>query len=177
MMATMDLFVPIAMLIIAATAAATDTRTGLIPNWLTLPPLVAAPLVYLVAQGPGGLLYSLAGALAAGTVPYLLFRFGTMGGGDVKLLAALGALGGPQLGLEIEMLGLCFAAAWGVVLLARRGALRKTLLSSLLLVVNFFLPARMRRPMPTAEMMPMRLGAPLFLGTVVGLVLGTGVLA
>jgi len=165
------------MILIAATAAATDARTGLIPNWLTLPPLLAAPLLYLVTQGTGGLLFSLAGALACGLVPYLLFRTGSMGGGDVKLLAALGALGGPQVGLEVELLGMTFAAAYGLFLLARRGVLRKTLLSSLLLAINIFLPARLRRPVPAAEMMPMRLGVPLFLGTAASVALGTGVVA
>lgn len=171
----MDLFIPIAMVSIAAGAAVTDARTGLIPNWLTLPPLLAAPLLHLLTQGTGGLVFSLAGALVCGIIPYLLFRTGSMGGGDVKLLAALGAFGGPSLGLEVEIIGMCFGAVYGLVLLARRGALRRTLLSSLRLVVNMLLPARMRRPVPPAEMVPMRLGVPLFLGTVTCVVLSTGV--
>ena len=173
----MNLIVPIAMITVAATAAATDARTGLIPNWLTLPPLLAAPLLYLMLRGAGGLTFSLAGALACGLVPYLLFRSGSMGGGDVKLLAALGAIGGPELGLELELMGLTVAAAYAIVLLAVRGQLGKTLLSSLFLAINIFLPARMRRPMPTTEMMPMRLGVPLFVGTVAALVLGSGAAA
>ena len=91
----MDILVPSLMIAVAATAAATDARSGLIPNWITLPPLLAALVLHFVTQGAGGLALSLAGALVCGLVPYLLFRQGTMGGGDVKLLAALGALGGP----------------------------------------------------------------------------------
>jgi prepilin peptidase CpaA len=98
-----------------------------------------------------------------------------MGGGDVKLLAALGALGGPRLGLEIEIIGMCFGAAYGLILLARRGALRKSLVASLSVAINLLLPARLRRPVPPAEMMPMRLGVPLFLGTVTGIALAAGV--
>jgi prepilin peptidase CpaA len=171
----MEAFVPTAMLVVAAAAAVTDARTGLIPNWLTLPTLLAALLFHLITQGVGGLAFSLAGALACGLVPYILFRTGSMGGGDVKLLAALGALAGPQAGLEVELLGMCFAAAYGLLLLARRGALGRTLVSSVMLVVNVLLPPRLRRPVPAAEMMPMRLGVPLFLGTVASVVLGTGV--
>jgi prepilin peptidase CpaA len=171
----MDLFVPIAMITIAAAAAVTDARTGLIPNWLTLPPLCAAPLFHLLQQGAGGLLFALAGALVCGFVPYLLFRAGSMGGGDVKLLAALGALGGPQMGLEVQLIGMSFAAVYALVLLARRGELGRTLLSSLWLAINFFLPARMRRRVPTATMMPMRLGVPLFLGTLASVALAGGV--
>jgi len=169
----MELFIPIAMIAVAATAAATDARTGLIPNWLTLPPLVAAPLLYLAQQGAGGLGFSLAGALACGLIPYLMFRAGSMGGGDVKLLAALGALGGPQLGLEVELLGMTIAALIALGLLAWRGKLFSTLRSSLWLTINIFLPARLRRPVLRAEMMPLRLGLPLFLGTVAGLILGS----
>jgi prepilin peptidase CpaA len=170
----MDLFIPIAMISIAAGAAVTDARTGLIPNWLTLPPLLAAPLFHLLTQGTGGLVFSLAGALVCGILPYLLFRTGSMGGGDVKLLAALGALGGARLGLEIEIIGMCFGAVYGLLLLARRGALRKTLASSMWLAINVLLPARMRRPITPTEMVPLRLGVPLFLGTVTGLALAAG---
>jgi prepilin peptidase CpaA len=170
----MDPLIPIAMLFVAASAAATDARTGLIPNWLTLPPLLAAPLLYLFFQGAGGLLFSLAGALACGIIPYLMFRTGSMGGGDVKLLAALGALGGPQLGLEIEFLGMTIAAVYALALLAYRGGLAKTLIASLWLAINVFLPERMRRERPKTDMMPLRLGVPLFLGTVAGLVIGAG---
>jgi prepilin peptidase CpaA len=172
--AAMDLIIPIAMLLVAAAAAATDARTGLIPNGLTLPPLFAALLLHLIFQGAGGLLFSLAGALVTGLIPYLLFRAGSMGGGDVKLLAALGAIAGPRVGLEVELLGMVVAAAYAIVVLAYRGGLGRTLLGSLWLVLNVFLPADRRRTISPAEMTPLRLGIPLFLGTVASVALGTG---
>lgn len=170
----MGLFLPIAMLLVAAAAAATDARTGLIPNLITLPALFAALLLHFILQGAGGLLFSLAGALACGLIPYLLFRAGSMGGGDVKLLAALGAIGGPQIGLEVEVLGMAIAALYAVAVLAVRGGLGRMLLGSLWLTLNIFLPARMRRPIPTTQMMSLRLGVPLFLGTVASVILGSG---
>lgn len=173
----MDLFIPIAMLVVAAAAAVTDARSGFIPNGLTLPPLFAALIYYFVLQGAGGLLFSLAGALACGLVPYLMFRAGSMGGGDVKLLAALGAIGGMQAGLEAELLGLTFAAVYALVLLAARGALLRTLVSSLWLAMNVFLPAHMRRPLTATDMTPLRLGIPLFLGTAASLMFDVGGLA
>ncbi|HTE52005.1 MAG TPA: prepilin peptidase [Kofleriaceae bacterium] len=170
----MDLLVPSLMIAVAATAAVTDARTGLIPNWLTLPPLLAALILHFITQGAGGLMLSLAGALVCGLVPYLLFRHGSMGGGDVKLLAALGALGGAEVGLEIEVLGMSIAAVYALAFLAWRGGLARTLLSSMWLVVNVFLPARYRRPIPPAEMMPLRLGVPLLLGTLASVLLAGG---
>lgn len=170
----MEHFIPIAMIVVAAAAAVTDARTGLIPNWVTLPPLCAAILIHLLVQGAGGLLFSLAGALACGIMPYLMFRIGSMGGGDVKLLAALGAIAGAQVGFEVELLGLVFAALYALVLLTFRGGLARTLLASLVLVINVFLPASRRRPIPTTEMMPLRLGVPFLLGTLATLALGSG---
>jgi prepilin peptidase CpaA len=170
----MDLFIPIAMTLVAAGAAASDARSGLIPNGLTLPPLFAALVLHLILQGAGGFAFSLAGALVCGLVPYVMFRAGSMGGGDVKLMAALGAIGGPSAGLEAMVFGLAFAAVYALAVLAVRGGLARTLLSSMRIALNVFLPARMRRPVPTTEMMSLRLGVPLFAGTVASLVLGAG---
>jgi prepilin peptidase CpaA len=170
----MDILVPSLMIAVAATAAATDARSGLIPNWITLPPLLAALVLHFITQGAGGLALSLAGALVCGLVPYLLFRQGTMGGGDVKLLAALGALGGPEVGLEIELIGMTLAALYALAVLAWRGGLARTLLSSLWIVANVFLPASRRREIKQTELVALRLGVPLFLGTVASVVLTGG---
>jgi prepilin peptidase CpaA len=167
----MDILVPSLMIAVAATAAATDARSGLIPNWITLPPLLAALVLHFITQGAGGLALSLAGALVCGLVPYLLFRQGTMGGGDVKLLAALGALGGPEVGLEIELIGMTLAALYALAVLAWRGGLARTLLSSLWIVANVFLPASKRREIKQTELVALRLGVPLLLGTVASVVL------
>src|SRR5687767_10166147 len=102
---------------LAAAAAITDWRTGRIPNWLTLPPLVAAPVAYVAAAGLDGLLPSLLGMLVCGAPPYILFRRGAMGGGDVKLLAAVGAVAGISVGLEGQLLGLVIASLY--VMLSR----------------------------------------------------------
>src|SRR5262245_30441442 len=90
-------------LLIAAVAAVTDFRRGEIPNWLTLPPLAVAPAAYGILHGPWGALGAIAAATVAGLVPYLLFRRGAAGGGDVKLFAALGATAGLSIGIEAEL--------------------------------------------------------------------------
>src|SRR5262245_17655393 len=90
------------MIAIAAVAAVIDHRTGLIPNWLTLPVLAIAPLFGLVVS-PHHALAALVGIGLCGLCPYLMFRMRALGGGDVKLLAALGGLGGATLGLETQL--------------------------------------------------------------------------
>ncbi|HUT76207.1 MAG TPA: A24 family peptidase, partial [Polyangia bacterium] len=57
-------------------------------------------------------------------VPLLLFWRGAMGGGDVKLLGALGALVGIDAGLELETLAFLFGAVHGIAAWARSGRLR-----------------------------------------------------
>jgi prepilin peptidase CpaA len=99
-------------------AAFTDARGGVIPNWLTLPTLAAAPLAHALLSGPGALVWSLVGAGASAAVPFALFARGAMGGGDVKLFAAAGALIGVHGGLEFQVATYGLAALGAIVRLA-----------------------------------------------------------
>src|SRR5262245_61584473 len=93
---------------VAAIAAWFDWRTGHIPNWLTLGPLGGAIVAHFVLAAASGRSsfaleaagFSVLGALTCALVPVLLFRVGAMGGGDVKLLAAIGAMCRPLVGVE-----------------------------------------------------------------------------
>jgi prepilin signal peptidase PulO-like enzyme (type II secretory pathway) len=53
--------------------------------------------------------------VACGAVPLLLFRLKALGGGDVKLLATVGAQLGPLLGLQLSFAAFLVAATcWPV---------------------------------------------------------------
>jgi prepilin peptidase CpaA len=82
--------------VIAVTAAVTDFRAGTIYNWLTLPVLALAPIWHFVTRGLPGLWSSLEGfGITAGILVALALVAGRgLGGGDLKLLSALAALGG-----------------------------------------------------------------------------------
>ncbi len=104
-------------------AAISDSRSGTIPNALTLPPLVLAPLLYGTLLGYEYAAKSVVGAVLSVFVPYLLFRHRAMGGGDVKLFAALGAVAGfaPTTGLRIQWMTFIAALIQAIsVLLVRR---------------------------------------------------------
>jgi len=154
------------MICIAVIAAITDWRTGEIPNWLTLPVVLGAPLVYYAFLGQQALIVSLIGIFGCGIVPYMLFRSDAIGGGDVKLFAALGAVGGLQLGLEAELLGLGAASILALVMMAWRGALRRTLANVFRVATNPIVPKRMRAEVTHEMMTSMRLGFPVLVGTV-----------
>ena len=83
---------------VVLTAALTDAWKGKIYNWLTLPVLLAAPLWHLAWKGMPGFWFSLSGfgVTAAILLGMRLLAGKGLGGGDVKLLAALGALGGRE---------------------------------------------------------------------------------
>jgi len=152
---------------VAAAAALCDARRGQIPNWLTLPPIAAAPLVYGLAFGFEYALHSLASALLTGLVPYLLFRRGAMGGGDVKLFGALGAMTGFDLliGIEIQLAALVVALVAACGALAWKGVLLRTLGNVLAQAFIPLLPARWRQQPCDALSAPVRMGGAIFVAT------------
>jgi len=79
---------------VAAVGAVQDIRGGRIPNWLTYGGLLAALAAQFLMLGWPGLKSGALGALAGGGIFYLLFQVGGMGGGDVKLMAAVGGWAG-----------------------------------------------------------------------------------
>jgi prepilin peptidase CpaA len=156
-------------LLLTAVAAVTDFRTGEIPNWLTLPPLVAAPVVHGFVGGWWAALGAIAATVLCGLVPYLLFRRGAAGGGDVKLLAAVGATAGLSIGVEAQLFTFLAAALISLGRLAWRGRLLATMANALFLGLNPILPRRWRRPIGSELLTPVRLGAFAFLGTFLAL--------
>lgn len=108
-----------------AVATVIDLRSQRIPNLLTIPAALAALAYHLLIQGPQGLWFSLAGLGLGLGLMLAPFLFGVMGGGDVKLMAAVGAWVGPQVVLVAFLLTSLAGGAYALVVLARRsGALR-----------------------------------------------------
>jgi prepilin peptidase CpaA len=150
---------------------------GEIPNWLTLGALAISPLAYFAwgfFQTNGGvrvgleyLGLSLLGAILCGLVPLALYRYDMGGGGDVKLLAAIGALCRPLVGIEAEFYAFAAAALLAPAWLAWEGRLFKTLANTLWLAVNPFLPKAKRREIKRETLTWFRLGPAIFLGTLV----------
>jgi len=76
---------------LTAAALATDLLWRRIPNKLTVPAFLGAVLFYTAAYGQRGLWFALAGFLLGFGMLLVLWLLGGGGGGDVKLMGALGA--------------------------------------------------------------------------------------
>ena len=112
---------------------AIDLEHQLLPNVITLPGL-AAGLIFSLAFPPG-VLDAVLGALIGGGVLWLIgeayYRYSGqegMGGGDVKMLAMVGAFLGWKLVLVTLILSSLAGSLLGVaIILSRRGSLKQAL--------------------------------------------------
>jgi prepilin peptidase CpaA len=103
-------------------AAFFDVRTRRIPNALTLSGFAVAIALRLTA-GPGAGIDGVVGAILAFVLCLPFFVMGVLGGGDAKLLMALGGFMGPR---DLLMAMLVIASLGGVI--GAIDALRKGIL-------------------------------------------------
>lgn len=144
----------------SVTAAATDLRSGRIPNWLTLPLVVVGLVANALTRGAWGATESVAGLLLCAGVPWAVFRVSggrAIGGGDVKLFGALGSLLGPMSGLEIELGALLLIVVFALVRLAFAGGLLRMARATVRLALAPFAGKRVASP-TDVELTSMRLG-------------------
>ena len=110
----------------ALVGAVTDVKSRRVPNLLTAPAIVAGLALHSALDGWRGLEYSLFAGLICGGIFFVLFLTGGMGGGDVKLIAAVGCLAGIA---HIQFILIFTGLAGGVmalVLIAKRRRFRET---------------------------------------------------
>ena len=82
-------------LALGCSAVVEDLRRGAISNWINLSALAAGLFYHFIHQGWRGLATASAGALLGFAIFLVVYCMGGLGGGDVKLMAAFGALLGP----------------------------------------------------------------------------------
>lgn len=119
-----------------AAAAYTDARYGKIPNVVTYPCVLVGLIGHAITGGlsggePPDLCLGLSGSalgLAIGFLPLLLaWLAGGIGGGDAKLMGAVGALTGWRFTLAAMFYGFATAAVMAVVVMVSKRITRRTL--------------------------------------------------
>jgi prepilin peptidase CpaA len=108
-------------LAVVAIAVVTDIRRRRIYNLLTFPAMALGIVLNTLFAGRSGFLTSMIGLLLGAVIFLLPVAAGGRGAGDLKLLAAIGSLGGPTFvlwcAIFTSMIGGVFAI---IVLLIRR---------------------------------------------------------
>ncbi len=113
----LSLFYVAAVAAFVTAAAISDLRTRRLPNWLTVPAFAAGVLMHTVVNGVSGLGFALLGFATGFGILLVLWLIGGGGGGDVKLMGALGAWLGVSLTLGVFIVSSVVAAVATAALL------------------------------------------------------------
>jgi len=152
-------------LLLTTTAAATDLIYHKIYNWTTYPGIIVALLVNFFENGWNdgypALDDSLKGlALCGGLMLMSFVLFGGIGGGDVKLMAMLGAFLGFEKGLDALLWTFVLGAAAAIAVLIWRVGLFRLIAGS---VRHVLWSLRLASWLPLSESERKQLQPPLFL--------------
>ncbi len=110
-----------AVVLIGVAACVTDFRSRRIPNVLTFGAALAGLLFWAVTDGLTGLAFSGAGWFVGCLLFLPVFLLRGMGGGDVKLLAALGAWMGPGSTLWVALYAAVAGGVFAIVVTLMTG--------------------------------------------------------
>lgn len=136
------LIIRLLLVLLVIPAAMWDLRYRRVPNWLTLAGILLGIGVNTVifrdsASGRlAGLWMSLEGIGVAFLIYFPLYLLRGMGAGDVKLMAAVGAIVGPANWLGVLLLTSVFGAAAAVILVSRKGRIGKTARNIWLILIS-----------------------------------------
>jgi prepilin peptidase CpaA len=121
--------VAMVLLIVLLAAAVFDMLYRRIPNWLTVTGVVLGIAMNTVigSQEGAGLGFSLIGLAVAFGIYAALYALHAMGAGDVKLMAAIGALVGWERWFGIFFVTALIGGVLALILVVARGRLKKTL--------------------------------------------------
>ena len=146
-MPSTSLVLIVAAVVVAFVALLTDLRARRIPNWLTAGGLLLGVIANVLLRSSDGATGALSGSFIALTgaalgfgllFPFYMIRVTgqghAIGAGDVKLLAALGAILGPQVLISVAVYGAVAGALQAMVILANQR--RLTLLLHQTLVMH-----------------------------------------
>lgn len=103
-------------------AAWSDVRTGTVPNWLTYGGAIVFILAHLAASEPRWV--GLSGAATGFSLWMLLYVAAGVGGGDVKLMTAVGAAMGIGGLLIVSLYAICLAFLMALVWVIASGLSR-----------------------------------------------------
>ena len=132
-------------------AAIIDISLHKIPNFLTFPTIIIALLYNFIYHGFNGDLFSIAGLLVGMISLGILYIFGAMGAGDVKLMGAVGAVLGPKTVLNAFLFTGIIGGIYAVVIILFRFEASKKLLNRIMVTLRALLSTGNFIPIPAGE--------------------------
>lgn len=123
------LFIPMAIIITYM-----DVRYRRIPNKLVLVTLIGGVTLNTLFGGLHGLIVSLGGFAVAFGIMFVFHAFGTMGAGDVKLFASIGAISGISLVLPTLLVVALMGGVMAIFQMVYSGRVKTTMFG----VMQFF---------------------------------------
>jgi prepilin peptidase CpaA len=144
----------LALVLLVTAASLLDLRRGKIPNALTYPACLFGLGLAAADGGWSGLTGSLLG-LAVGFLPFFaLYLLGGLGGGDVKLMAAVGALMGYPFILNALVTSVLVGGLIALLLVIWEGKLWQAIRFLGLTVGRVFIPGLQREPLSARQNVP-----------------------
>jgi len=134
--------------ILTLVAAGYDIRYRRIPNWLVLAGIVTGFAWNLYSSGWSGLGHAAAGFGLGFALYFPLYLLRARGAGDVKLLAAVGAIVGPGNCFWVFILTALLGGVIAMIVLLLRGRVRHTFFNLSFIMTDL---AKLRAPYKSSE--------------------------
>jgi prepilin peptidase CpaA len=152
-------------LLLLGVCAYWDLRYRKIPNWATLPGVILGLVMNGLLHGWGGMKASGIGFLIGFGALLVLFVLSWMGGGDVKLMAAVGALKGYPFVVSALFYSLIAGVLLGVIMLIWNRRTLRTFKNLFFVVASRFSPLVPKHDINREETQKIPFGLAIVLGT------------
>lgn len=139
-------FILIALLVLAVYFDLTKNK---IPNFLTFPVIVWGLASHTFVSGFEGFLISFSGFLLGAALLFIPFAFYGIGAGDVKMLGAIGALGGANFIILVALYGGIVGGIMSIGYMIYKGrfvSIMKKLASMIAKPIIYFISIKFRAP-------------------------------
>ncbi len=161
----MPLIYDIPLFALLVIAVYTELAEKKIYNWVTIPAFCIGVILHGFLEGWPGLLFSLIGCAVGAGIFFVAYLLGGMGGGDVKLIGAIGALAGYIFVMRAIFYSALIGAVMAIVVMAKRGSLKAGFRRIAQLFAVFFSPSTRKAVLSAAEPQEIPYGLAIVLGT------------